>query len=228
MLKSRDSAYHAYQVKFARANDPVKAEENARRIYFPVSQEDSVLYLPDGFAINKDTHFRNQQVLVVIEVPVGKQVRLDNATEHFSWFTVNTRFNHLGGYNIGIDDDNWNNDDLRKDVWYTMTATGLERTDRKSDDEDNTDDWNSEQNKSDKNNDGYRYRKGEKNYKIDSIDIKMKGKDTSINIKLNTLNGNSGPKEGEETSGSGKTPSGKYAKFSSHMISVTDLMRIGG
>jgi hypothetical protein len=92
LAKSEDSFYHAYLLKFARANTSPEAEANAEKISFPVSQKDSVLYLPKGFAISKDTKFRNQQVLVVIEVPVGKQIRVDNSTEFFSWFNVNTRF----------------------------------------------------------------------------------------------------------------------------------------
>jgi hypothetical protein len=70
-------------VKFARASTSPQAEQNAEKISFPVSQIDSVLYLPKGFAISKDTKFRNQQVMVVIEVPVGKQIRVDNSTEFF-------------------------------------------------------------------------------------------------------------------------------------------------
>jgi len=221
IARSQDSGYHAYLVKFARASTSPQAEQNAEKISFPVSQIDSVLYLPKGFAISKDTKFRNQQVMVVIEVPVGKQIRVDNSTEFFSWFNVNTRFRDRG-LKLDWDEEWWDNDySWRNNVWYTMTTTGLERTDKKSDDEENgpADE--------DDNNDGgeYRYKKEKK---IDSMDIKLKSKDTATNIKLNTmLEPNENEKEsGEETARNEK--SSKVSSYTGHMISVFNLLGVGG
>jgi hypothetical protein len=68
--------YHAYAVKFARGNSPVTAEETAGKIRFPVTQTDTVISLAKGFAISQDSKFRNQQVLFVVEVPVGKKIMI--------------------------------------------------------------------------------------------------------------------------------------------------------
>jgi hypothetical protein len=109
-------------------------------------------------------------VLVVVEVPVGKMIKVDRSTDWYSWFTVNA--NYRRGINIQIDDD-WDNSYWwERDVWYVMTETGLERVDKKDKDEENNDD-------TDKKGGEYRYKKG------DTIDIKIKNKDTSVNIKIN-------------------------------------------
>ena len=183
LVPSNDSGYHAYLVKFARAADAVKAEATAEKISFPVEQRDSLLLLPSGFAISKQTKFRNQQVLVVVEVPVGRQIRVDHSSDRYDWFNVNaSNSGRRRGLVIDWDED-WDRDfNYKTDVWYTMTATGLQRTDGKSDwkSDDGEDEW-----KGDK--DGYRYRR-DRNINIDSIDIDLKGKDTTINIKLNTEN----------------------------------------
>jgi phage shock protein PspC (stress-responsive transcriptional regulator) len=223
IARSEDSGYHAYLLKFARANTSPQAEANAEKISFPITQRDSVLYLPKGFPISKDTKFRNQQVMVVIEVPEGKQIRIDNSTEFFSWFNVNTRFRGRG-LNLDWDEEWWNNDySWRTDVWYTMTASGLERTDKKPETEG---DWNSDNNDS-KEGGEYRYKKGDDNIKIDSIDIKLKSKDTSINIKLNTSidKGEREKESGEETAINEK-PS-RVSSYTGHMISVFNLLGIG-
>jgi len=220
IARSQDSGYHVYLVKFARASNSPQAEANAEKISFPVSQIDSVLFLPKGFAISKDTKFRNQQVMVVIEVPVGKQIRVDNSTDFFDWFNVNTRFRDRG-LNMDWDEEWWDNDySWRNNVWYTMTATGLERTDKKSDDEDNR-----PADVDDNNNDGgeYRYKRDQK---IDSVDIRLKSKDTTVNIKLNTkIEANENEKEsGEETASVEKS---KVSSYTGHMISVFNLLGIG-
>lgn len=219
--KSDDSDFHAYIVKFARASSPVNAEAYAEKIEFPISQKDSTLFLSSGFVITKDTRFRNQQVLVVVEVPVGKQINLDSRINDFDWFTVSTN-NRNRNRGLRVDwEDEWDRGyGYKTDTWYTMTPSGLEKTDKRSDN------WNTDENDSNRNEDGYRYKR-ERKIKIDSIDVKgeinIKGKDTTINIKLNTKeNRIKGRKESDEE---GVVSSGKGKK--GYMISVLDLMRIG-
>jgi phage shock protein PspC (stress-responsive transcriptional regulator) len=234
IAKSEDSGYHAYILKFARANNSPQAEANAEKIEFPITQKDSILYLPKGFAISKETKFRNQQVMVVIEVPVGKQIRIDNHTDFYSWFNVNTRFRGRG-LKLDWDEEWWDNDySWRTDVWYTMTPSGMERTDKKSDEEvDNGDDnkgpdWNSDENKTDENNGGeYRYKKGEKRIKIDSIDIKLKSKDTTVNIKLNTKSDGEGTEKESSDESTATKKDTKISSYAEHMISVFDLIKVG-
>ncbi len=221
--KSDDSNFHAYTVKFARSSTPVNAEAIAEKINFPIGQMDSVLLLSKGFVITKGTKFRNQQVMVVIEVPVGKQIKLDSHIDDYEWFSVNTN-NRGRNRGLRVDwEDEWDRGyGYRTETWYTMTSSGLEKTDKRADD------WNNEDKSDDNNNDGdgYRYKK-DRNIKIDSMDIQLKGKDTTINIKVTTKNDLGTPgSESEEPavvhSGTGK----KVGKYAHYMISVLDLMRI--
>ena len=50
----------------------------AQKIDFNVYQADSLLVLEKGIAINKFDKFRNQQVMITIYVPVGKQIMVND------------------------------------------------------------------------------------------------------------------------------------------------------
>jgi len=219
VVKSDDSNYHAYLQKFARANSPIQAEANAERIELGVTQKDSVLYLAEGFSISEETKFRNQQVLVVIEVPEGGQIRLDESINRYDWFTVSARYQ---GRNRGVRidwDDDWDRSyGYRTNVWYTMTASGLERTDKSATDPD----WNTDRRDRKENGGSYRYR-NERRTDRDSVKIELKNRDTTINIRLNTST-RERQKESTEKESPGNRKTGAYV---THMISVFDLMKIG-
>ncbi|RYF44939.1 MAG: hypothetical protein EON99_00645 [Chitinophagaceae bacterium] len=86
--------------------------------------------LPKGFAVSKNEKFRNQQVLVVVEVPVGKKIELNDNLNSYNWFSVN--FNRRRGFNVDWD-DNWDYTySWSTNTEYVMTANGLERTDNSS------------------------------------------------------------------------------------------------
>jgi phage shock protein PspC (stress-responsive transcriptional regulator) len=129
IVKSEDSLFHLYALKFSSGNTPSVAEQLANRIQFPITQVDSTLYLPKGFAITRNDKFRNQQVLVVVEVPINKKIEVDRSLDQYKWFDIS--MNHRRGWNIEWNDrwDNayyWNNN-----VEYLMTPGGLEDIERK-------------------------------------------------------------------------------------------------
>jgi phage shock protein PspC (stress-responsive transcriptional regulator) len=127
VVKSKDSLYHVYRVKFSRGNTPERARNLAERIDFNITQQDSLLLLPKGFAISKNEKFRNQQVLVVVEVPVGRRIELDRSVSDYNWFSVN--FNRRRGFNIESDDESWDYSySWSTNTEYVMTPEGLERT----------------------------------------------------------------------------------------------------
>ena len=128
VVKSKDSSFHIFKVQLSRGRNPEQARSLAEKINFNVLQQDSLLLLPRGFAISKDEKFRNQQVLIVVEVPVGKKIELDRSIDNYDWFDVN--LNRRRGWNTDWE-VNWDrNFGWSSNVEFTMTPDGLERTDR--------------------------------------------------------------------------------------------------
>lgn len=125
VVKSNDSNFHAYTIKFSRSNTNNRAKELAEHIEFPINQLDSVLQLPRGFVITAGDKFRNQQVLVVVEVPIGKRIEIDRSIEDFEWFNVN--MNRRRGFNVSWD-NNWDDSySWDNNIEYVMTRDGLKR-----------------------------------------------------------------------------------------------------
>jgi len=137
--KSQDSNYHVQRVRFSHGNSPAVAKSLASQIQFDIQQKDSFLYLPQGFAITPTQKFRNQQVLIVVEIPVGKRIIMNNSIEDYHWFNINVNRRHSHWDNEG--DDYWSDyNPVASDVEYIMTDKGLERTQKikeGSDEEDN-------------------------------------------------------------------------------------------
>ncbi|MCC6288867.1 MAG: PspC domain-containing protein [Chitinophagaceae bacterium] len=129
VVKSEDSAYHIRLIKLSLGNTPASAENNAGSINFPITQKDSAFYFPKGFPVSSTNKFRNQQVMVIVEVPVGKKIMIDGSIDRYDWFDIN--FNRRKGWNIDWK-DKWDNSySWDNNVQYIMTNDGLERTDKK-------------------------------------------------------------------------------------------------
>jgi phage shock protein PspC (stress-responsive transcriptional regulator) len=174
--KSNDSFFHVTLIKRARSSSPALAEGYAEKISYTVSQQDSVLQLPFAFPITTDSKFRNQQVLVQVQVPVGKEVYIDKRADELSWYSVRSG---ARGLNINIDHDYDEDDDSWiQGVLYIMKPDGIERKNK---------DELSEDERLDK-----MMKKFEKEIEgegidVEDIDIKVKDGDTSINVNLNTF-----------------------------------------
>lgn len=126
--KSEDSAYHLQIVKFSHGDNPETARSHATKIDFRVNQTDSVLVLPKGFSISQNNKFHNQQVLLIVEVPIGKKIELDESLSGYKWFNINVNYNHRRGWNMEWE-DSWNNGYSWNDnTEYVMTKDGLKTT----------------------------------------------------------------------------------------------------
>ncbi|NML20037.1 PspC domain-containing protein [Pseudoflavitalea sp. G-6-1-2] len=90
VVKSLDSNYHAKIVRLSRGRTPEVARALASKIDFPIALENNTLYLPHGFGISRDEKFRNQQVRVIIEVPVGKRIQLARDINNYESFEIRT------------------------------------------------------------------------------------------------------------------------------------------
>ena len=174
--KSTDSQFHVTLIRRARSSSAVEAEGYAEMIDYKVSTLDSILQLPLSFPITSATKFRNQQVLVEVKVPVGKEVYIDKRADQLSWYSVRSGSK---GLNINIDHDYDEDDDSwRPGVWYIMKADGIEKKNKEELSEDERLDKMMNKFKNEIQNNGI---------DIKEIDIKVKDGDTSINVNLNTF-----------------------------------------
>jgi phage shock protein PspC (stress-responsive transcriptional regulator) len=169
LVKSEDSSYRVKLLKFSHGANARVAHQLAEQIEFPVQQTDSILYLPHGFTINKYQKFRNQQVFVVVSIPVGKRILVSHTIDDYDWFNVDIRHNNVRWNRKKNYDDDWIrewDDDINigsqygwsKDEEYTMTNDGLVRTDRRKvkAEEKKEEKKDSEENRSEED-PGYRY-----------------------------------------------------------------------
>jgi hypothetical protein len=147
VVKSKDTLYHAHVVKISRGRDRAQAQALAEKIEFPIAQTDSVIYLPEAFTVSRNDKWRNQKVIVVIEVPVGKELRIDERVSDYDYFTID-----FGRRNWRIDwDRGWEDSEYWEDGKdMRMTDDGLkwgrERSENRNEYRyrgNNPDDWNS-------------------------------------------------------------------------------------
>lgn len=127
IVKSKDANFHVSYVRFSRGTNPEVAKNLAERISFNIEQQDSLLTLPKGFAISRNEKFRNQQVLVILEVPVGKRLQIDRQVEDYEWFSIDYRGHRRYNY-----DSDWDNSyGWQSDREMIMTPdNGLQRVDK--------------------------------------------------------------------------------------------------
>jgi hypothetical protein len=191
-------------LKFSRGRSQKEAQNIAEKINFDIAQQDSLLLLPrGGFPISKNEKFRNQQVMVIIEVPVGKKIQIDGSIHNYGWFNINIRRN---GWTINDDDDEWNNDwderyDWEANTEYIMTAKGLERTDHKKYDSD--DDENDDKQASPKTDNGYRYKGNSDSIKIKSQKQPARKKDTLTSQEQKATTSTKNSSDGDDNGKSG-------------------------
>ena len=119
ILKSPNDSFRITMIKMARGSNRHNADTLARKIQFGTAQQDTVLVLDKGFQVNRTDKFRNQRILMVVYVPVGKEIKIAEG--------VGNGFN----INFGNDWDDVESSDWREEnnwehgVSYVMKADGL-------------------------------------------------------------------------------------------------------
>jgi len=125
VLPSTDGNYHVEIKKYSRGRTVPEAEEKAQKIQFNISSKDSVLDLGSSIAIDKETKFRGQKVIVIIRVPVGKKIRFDETIDKLHSFniTINERdrWNRRNKGDWNIEDESFG---YQTNTDYTMGADG--------------------------------------------------------------------------------------------------------
>jgi phage shock protein PspC (stress-responsive transcriptional regulator) len=206
--QSRDTAFHVSVIRMARATSPLEAEKIAAIIGFDVNQQDSVLTVPLSFPINSDTKFRNQQVIVEIQVPVGKEIYIDRKAEYLDWYAVK---GGPKGISITLDDD-WDSENgWRSGVWYIMKESGIEK--KYKDQITDEDDMDEIERK-------LREEIKKENMKVEEMKIRMTDKDTSIEIKAEGIT----PRETEEEEE--PAGNGKYRIGMNLLLSTMRLLKV--
>lgn len=130
IVKSNDSLFHISSYKYSNGPDESSALRNVKEISYGINQQDSLIYLDRGFSLQRGTRFRNQSVTVNLQVPVGKRIVIkESVSRRLHSFHINS------GRNDWDFDEDWNNDYWwSSDVEYVMTPGGLERVDKKEND----------------------------------------------------------------------------------------------
>jgi len=132
VAKSPDSFYHVTLFKQAYGSSRNDARQRAERFTYTASTLDSALILGSGFSVGKGEKYRGQQVLMQIEVPVGKQIRFDESVEKLEMSEI--KLERSGNWRRGRWEADWDNDtfyDWQPGVDYTMNENGrLVRSDR--------------------------------------------------------------------------------------------------
>ena len=128
--RSSDSAYHTLVKKYSRGRSRAEAEARAQKLSFAISNIPNTVDVASYIGIGKAEKYRGQEALVIVQVPVGKQVIFDATVDKLNTFNIRIS---------GHDDSNnrrkyrnkentyYNNDyhfDYQVNQAYCMTAEG--------------------------------------------------------------------------------------------------------
>ena len=174
ILKASNDSFKVMVQKYCNGYNQIAADSTARSMYYPVQQKDSQLLLPKGVPVTETTKFRNQQIRMLVYVPVGKRIRINRNI----W---NNNGVHFGGpfsdQNYYFDGDNY---DMYEHGWesnvdYIMTDKGLSTLDGKLVDQNKYPRPKKKHNINNNNTDDYRYENDSIQPAIKKVDsFKMK------------------------------------------------------
>lgn len=120
IFKSPNDSFRVTMLKLVNGATKTEADQMAAKMNFKVEQRDSLLVTDEGIAITRKEKFRNQGIVLMVYVPVGKQIRID---ENIGW--------ENGRISFGFENDDWRlgyrdqEEGWQHDVDYIMKADGL-------------------------------------------------------------------------------------------------------
>ena len=112
--KAPGDSFELVKVQTGRGSNRVEAENNSRKMNYKFEQQDTLLLLDQSFTLSRDTKFRNQRLTLILRVPVGKTIYLDENADDIIYDIENT--------------SNTYDRDMLGHYWM-MTPTGLKCTD---------------------------------------------------------------------------------------------------
>jgi phage shock protein C len=124
--KSRNDSFSLEIERSSRGRNTAQARALAREISYPIVQQDSIIYLPSGISIPRDSKYRNQRIRLIIRVPVNRKLEMDREIRrhNYNWNWDNEDWN---GRNW---DDNEDNDDEEGAQVIKMTDDGINKEER--------------------------------------------------------------------------------------------------
>ena len=130
--KSTDTGYGVKLIRYSYGQNRKDAEQRAGKIDYFITTENNQLLLSPGLAIDKESKFRGQKVMVLIKMPVGKKIRFDESVAtRLHPFNIRMRDNgKWNRYNREYDFDFDNYFDYDTNVDYIMTEDGLRKLDK--------------------------------------------------------------------------------------------------
>lgn len=121
--KSRNDSFSLEIERSSRGRNTAQARALAREISYPITQQDSIIYLPAGISIPRDSKYRNQRIRLIIRVPVNKQLEMDREVRHH---------HYNGNWDREDWDGNWDNDDDEDGNVINVTNDGIKKEERVS------------------------------------------------------------------------------------------------
>ncbi|GAB4093432.1 PspC domain-containing protein [Flaviaesturariibacter terrae] len=128
--KSLDSQYHVVVEKRSLGGSRSIAQLRAQRLEYLTQVQDSFLNLGNGYAIGRAQKWRNQHIVVRIQVPVGRKLRFEESVSE----RLNGRQVHIDvhgdrrwrrNWESDWDDDYGNNtDSWKSNIDYVMSPDG--------------------------------------------------------------------------------------------------------
>ncbi|MEY4594753.1 MAG: hypothetical protein RIQ47_1163 [Bacteroidota bacterium] len=77
VVKSPDNQYRLIELYYAKGSTSDIARENASKVVYSVLQQDTTLLLNRTFSMEKLEKFRQQRVQLILQIPVGESIYLD-------------------------------------------------------------------------------------------------------------------------------------------------------
>ncbi len=119
--QSTNDSFAVQVIRYSKGRNMDAATTNAKEILFNLQQQDSVLLIPHGFGLAPDAKYRVQRVIVVVRVPKGKNLEMDNEVRRtFSHRFINGA--RYTGYDF-YDNNDWDADNGNTKV--TVTPEGM-------------------------------------------------------------------------------------------------------
>ncbi len=172
IIKSQSNSSELVIVKESKGGDRKMASERAKNIDYKIATNDSLILCDNLFKVNNADKFRFQSVKVILKLPIGKVVFLDNTLENMLHDIDNT----TNTYGSEMINRRW-----------IMTDKGLKCLDCKGLDEESSNTENDSDNSSKNENvkitvNGVDIKAKDSQVKLDSNGVKIKSKTTKLTI----------------------------------------------